>query len=185
MLKVAKNSNINFAKFDEKNPYFHIINALKGAGRLAGMKILDIGCGREPRYQILCRELARLGCVVTGVDTECKNEKGNPQFVRSSIDDFKTKERFDAAISAYFFGYVTNDWARDGLGKKPADYETALLKKLHGMLSAGGLSVHYMNEPWSLSRSDLEKTGFRIIKFPNPVDIFKVEDGLCVLKKWD
>src|SRR3989344_4027859 len=129
MLKVAKNSNINFAKFDEKNPYFHIINALKGAGRLAGMKILDIGCGREPRYQILCRELARLGCVVTGVDTECKNEKGNPQFVRSSIDDFKTKERFDAAISAYFFGYVIYVWARDGLGNKTADYETWLLNK--------------------------------------------------------
>ena len=177
MLQSFKNSDINFEKIDGKNPYFYVINALPSLR----MKILDIACGREHKYQILSRELAKHHSV-TGIDIECKSGGNNPKFIRASAEDFETKEKFDAVISTYFFGYVTHDWAA-AAGRKTRDYEICIMKKIRGLLAAGGLSVHYMNEPWTLTVSDLESLGFVVLKFPNPVDLFRVEDGLCVLKK--
>jgi len=178
MLQSFKNSDINFEKIDGKNPYFYVINALPSLR----MKILDIACGREHKYQILSRELAKHHSV-TGIDIECKSGGNNPKFIRASVEDFETKEKFDAVVSTYFFGYVTHDWATYGLNHTAKDYEVRIMKKIHGLLKPDGLSVHYMNEPWTLTVSDLESLGFVVLKFPNPVDLFRVEDGLCVLKK--
>jgi len=182
-----KNSDMDFSRLDEKNPYYHIIQDLKEIfPKLSGLNILDIGCGRDRKYQGLDFLLAEAGCIVIGTDIECKNKRisRNLRFVRCAAEAISAKisGQFDAIVSAYFFGYVTKDWSiSNGMDVKA--YESFVMQALHSLLKPGGISINYMHEPWVLEKGDLINLGFDVLQFPTWSKINPLEDGICVLAK--
>ena len=84
---------------------------LTAVGRKANpaWRVLDVGCGHGNRSQWFVSQ----GCAVTGIDIESYAEScasNGIKFILSSLEDFRTDQKFDIILAAYVLPFVKCAW---------------------------------------------------------------------------